>query len=356
MPKYSSSELKKINKDHKKIFKESGCRLLSNDEMQNVSDSMKMLDSSDVKIIKNAQNGNYAEFNAASALVRNYVGTLSLRKMVEETGVAQEQLALSNPQVKKYVQDHVLDAGFRTGLAALKHTFPKNVKFKELDEYANEHMLAKTLALPSQEKADALKRALGESKANAEMQKNLSKQVVLAKTLFLAQLGQYKMKENGVATEYKGSIAETFAHGGRTNFILPHNDVNNEVLNAFDGGEIGNDHKLVGDHHQRQERQKYHVVSSEIKPCKGKCRRNRDHQHQNGGCNRKNSGVEEISSHICRAKALNIVFNGRRKGYKLRNIFCVISARALERGQYHPVEREKHYQSPEDQHSVNQYL
>ena len=238
MAKYSSKELKKINKDYKKMFKESGCRLLSEDEMQNVSDSMKMLDSSDVKIIKNAQNGNYAEFNDASALVRNYVGTLSLRKMVEETGVAQDQLSLSNPQVKKYVQDHILDAGFRTGLAALKHTFPANANFKALDEYSNEYMLAQTLAVPTQAKVDALRNSLGASNADRELQKNLSKQVVLAKTLFLAQLGQYNMKENGANVEYKGSIAETFAHGGRTNFILPHNDVNNEVLAAFDGGEI----------------------------------------------------------------------------------------------------------------------
>ena len=62
---------------------------------------------------------------------------------------------------------------------------------------------------------------------------------MLAKTLFLAQLGKYTLREGDKTTDYVGSIAETFAHGGRTNFILPFNDTNNEVLAAFEGGKIG---------------------------------------------------------------------------------------------------------------------
>ena len=49
------------------------------------------------------------------------------------------------------VYENILDAGFRTGLSALKQTHPNNASFKELEAYANEYLLAKTLSTPSKE-------------------------------------------------------------------------------------------------------------------------------------------------------------------------------------------------------------
>lgn len=239
MAKYTKKNLEKLNKHYKKIFKTSGCRILSNDEMQNIKDSISLLSSDDVKIIKAAQNGNYAEYNSASPLVRNYVGTLAWNKFISEQNLSSSQLSLRNEKVKKYVQDHILDAGFRVGLSAMKHTYPDNNNLKELDEYANEYLLAKTLSFPSKENVAELSARIGQKVAQREVVKNLSKQVVLAKTLFLAQLGKYTLREGESTKDYVGSIAETFAHGGRTNFILPYNDVNNEVLKAFEGRETG---------------------------------------------------------------------------------------------------------------------
>lgn len=243
MAKLTSKNLDKLNKSYKKIFKESGCRILSDDEMLNIEDSMSLLSSSDVKIIKAAQSGNYATFNDASPLVRNYVGTLAWKKFVSEVNISSSSLSLNNEQVKKYIQDHVLDAGFRVGLSAMKHSSPDNDALKEMDEYANEYILAQTLSVPSQERVNALSARVGEKAAQKELEKNAAQQVVFAKTLFLAQLGKYTLKEGDKKTDYIGSIAETFAHGGRTNFILPFNDVNNEVVAAFDG-EVGKTAKL----------------------------------------------------------------------------------------------------------------
>ena len=243
MAKLTSKNLDKLNKSYKKIFKESGCRILSDDEMLNIEDSMSLLSSSDVKIIKAAQSGNYATFNDASPLVRNYVGTLAWKKFVSEVNISSSSLSLNNEQVKKYIQDHVLDAGFRVGLSAMKHSSPDNDALKELDEYANEYILAQTLSVPSHERVNALSARVGEKAAQKELEKNTAQQVVFAKTLFLAQLGKYTLKEGDQTTDYVGSIAETFAHGGRTNFILPFNDVNNEVVAAFDG-EVGKTAKL----------------------------------------------------------------------------------------------------------------
>lgn len=239
MGKYTKKDLEKLNKSYKKIFKTSGCRILSNEEIQNINESLSLLSSDDIKIIEKAKNGNYAQFNDASPLVRNYIGTIAWNKFVSEVNISSSQLSLSNEQVKKYLQEHVLDAGFRVGLSAMKHSFPDNNNLKELDEYANEYLLVKTLSIPSKENVEALSKRIGVRVTQNELEKNLAKQVVLAKTLFLTQLGQYSLRDDNHTKDYVGSIAETFAHGGRTNFILPHNDINNEVLKAFEGVEIG---------------------------------------------------------------------------------------------------------------------
>lgn len=239
MTKLTKKDIEKLNKHYKKIFKESGCRILSEDEIQNISDSMSLLSFNDVKIIKAAQNGNYAQFNDASPLVRNYIGTLAWNKFISEQHISSYQLSLGNAQTKKYIQDHVLDAGFRVGLSAVKHTFPNDNNLRVLDEYANEYLLTKTLSTPSQENITALSSSIGDKSTKKEIEKNLAKQVVLAKTLFLAQLGKYTLREGDEIKDYTGSLAETFAHGGRTNFILPFNDVSNKVLKAFEGGPIG---------------------------------------------------------------------------------------------------------------------
>lgn len=244
MAKYTKKNLEELNKSYKKIFKTDGCKILSNQEMQNINDSMSLLSSSDVKIIEAAKKGNYGKINDVSPLVRNYIGTLALRSFVNKVQISESQLSLDNEQVKKYIQEHVLDAGFRIGLSAMKHSFPGNNKLRELDEYANEYLLVKTLSTPSKENVEALSASIGKKETNKEVTKNLAKQVVLAKTLFLAQLGKYTLREGDETKDYVGSIAETFAHGGRTNFILPHNDVDNEVLKAFEGGEIGKTAKI----------------------------------------------------------------------------------------------------------------
>ena len=101
MAKYTKKNLEKLNKSYKKTFKESGCRILSNEEMENINDSMSLLSSSDIKIIKAAQNGNYAEFNDVSPLVRNYIGTLAWNKFISESNISPSDVSLSNEQALK---------------------------------------------------------------------------------------------------------------------------------------------------------------------------------------------------------------------------------------------------------------
>ena len=56
-----------------------------------------------------------------------------------------------------------------------------------------------------------------------EYKKAIESQKVLAKTMLMAHLSKYTVKDKkGNEVDYKGSLADTFAHGGRTNFILPH--------------------------------------------------------------------------------------------------------------------------------------
>jgi hypothetical protein len=45
MAKYTKKHIEKLNKNYKKIFKTSGCRILSNEQMQNINDSLSLLSS-----------------------------------------------------------------------------------------------------------------------------------------------------------------------------------------------------------------------------------------------------------------------------------------------------------------------
>jgi hypothetical protein len=119
--------------------------------------------------------------------------------------------------VKKYIQDHVLDAGFRVGLSAMKHSSPDNDALKELDEYANEYILAQTLSVPSQERVNALSARVGEKAAQKELEKNAAQQVVFAKTLFLAQLGKYTLKEGRTYLGQSRGKDEVIRIGKRAN-------------------------------------------------------------------------------------------------------------------------------------------
>ena len=56
-------------KKYKKIFKTSGCRILSNEEIQNINDSMSLLSSDDIKIIEASKEENYSNFNDAHLLL-----------------------------------------------------------------------------------------------------------------------------------------------------------------------------------------------------------------------------------------------------------------------------------------------
>lgn len=57
----------------------------------------------------------------------------------------------------------------------------------------------------------------------SEYKKAIESQKVLAKTMLMAHLSKYTVKDKkGNEVDYKGPLADTFAHGGRTNFILPH--------------------------------------------------------------------------------------------------------------------------------------
>ena len=56
-----------------------------------------------------------------------------------------------------------------------------------------------------------------------EYKKAIESQKVMAKTMLMAHLSKYTVKDKkGNEIDYKDSLADTFAHGGRTNFILPH--------------------------------------------------------------------------------------------------------------------------------------
>ena len=70
------------------------------------------------------------------------------------------------------------------------------------------------------------------------VEQNNARQVVMAKTMLLAQLGKYDVIEkNGLGGALEVPVYETLVHGNRTNFVLPAGADSGQVIDAFMGGE-----------------------------------------------------------------------------------------------------------------------
>ena len=136
--------------------------------------------------------------------------------------------------IKKFLEDNAMDGAFRVAVSTAKHV---DDNMKKFEVYMNEYILVKTLTPPSEEeKRNVATRLNDEKKAEEVINKNIEKQLIMAKTLFMAHLGKYDLKETkDSSVEYSGSIAETIVHGGRTNFILPYGGDQARMMKSYTG-------------------------------------------------------------------------------------------------------------------------
>lgn len=86
--------------------------------------------------------------------------------------------------------------------------------FQQLDELLNTAIMVKTITT----------KPTPDSASPEDLQRNAKSQIFIAKTMFLAQLGDFKKKEKTNVSEWDHTVANAFAHCSRVGFILPSED------------------------------------------------------------------------------------------------------------------------------------
>lgn len=183
-----------------------------------------------------AVNGNFSRFEELPYLIRNYLGAHEMQKIRNAYG----EISLENEGVRTYLQNNSMNAALRAGISAAKNGEETKELAKELDTFINKSIMQKTMLPPSEQQKSALTTALGENGARDALEQNAQKQLLMARTMLLAQLGKYELtNKHGLHEELNEPLTETLAHGSRTNFILPPGEENSNVIISALKGRAG---------------------------------------------------------------------------------------------------------------------
>lgn len=238
----SKETISKRIKEYKKDSKLKGFdSVLSEEEVRNLDESLDNIPEKYKKEFEMARNGNYSQFNGLAPYLKNYLGAKKMQEFKQKCG----EKAPLNDETKKFLEENAMDGAFRVAVSSSKHVDESMNKY---EVYMNEYLLVRTLTPPSEEeKRNVVSRLGDEKKAEEVISKNIEKQLIMAKTLFMAHLGKYDLKETETSSvEYTGSIAETIVHGGRTNFILPYGGDQARMMQSYTGEHPEKDAGLEG--------------------------------------------------------------------------------------------------------------
>ena len=239
---------------YKAIIKETGERLLFPDEMTKLDKNIDYMPEEYKEAYKLATEGNYSKFEKLPHLLRNYLGAKALKKFRDEYG---ENPSLEDKEVRQYLEENAMNAALRAGISAEKNAIPhrgdsteekiitekdaeETRKYaKTLDSYMNGILMKRTMMPPSDRGKEELQKLYGDA-VQREYEKNMARQLVMAKAMLLAQIGKYDViSKNGLSDELNVPIYETLVHGNRTNFVLPVGESSQDVLDAFMGEKDG---------------------------------------------------------------------------------------------------------------------
>ena len=244
---------------YKAIIKKTGERSLFPDEMTRLDNNIEdYMPEEYTDAYNRARGGDYSKFETLPHLLRNYLGAKALKEFRDEFG---EIPSLDDERVRQYLEKNAMNAALRAGISAEKNAIPhrgdsaeeneapykKIITEKDaeetrkyaaaLDSYMNGILMKRTMQPVTPEGRERLVADLGGSeRADAAIEKNAAKQLVMAKMMLLAQIGKYEViGKNGLSKELDVPVYETLVHGNRTNFVLPAGEDSSRVIDAFMG-------------------------------------------------------------------------------------------------------------------------
>lgn len=263
---------------YKAIIKEKGERALYTDEIQILDDNIKDIPEKYKADFDLAKSGDFGKFEKLPHLLRNYLGALELKEFRKQFG---ENPSLLREDVREYLEKNAMNAALRAGISAEKNAIPRanfsteaetektREYAKALDSHMNHILMKRTMMPPSEQANKNLTDTYGQDNLGAELEKNMAKQLVMAKAMLLAQIGKYEViDKNRTSKELDVPVYETFVHGNRTNFVLPVGVESRYVLDAFMGEKsvAGIEERTAATHSvKRRSIDKNGMISSESK-------------------------------------------------------------------------------------------
>ncbi len=165
-----------------------------------------------------ASNGDYSRFEKVGRVMRNYLAV----KFMEEKGFING----NTPDVtQKMLEENAMNPAFRLGISQLSHSEDPAVTatFRGYDDQMNAHIMRQTLKPMSARQIQKVKEMFPKGdQARQEILKNVEKQVLIAKTLFMAHIGKTQIREEGRdPREPECSVAGMMAHCSRAAYVFP---------------------------------------------------------------------------------------------------------------------------------------
>ena len=225
---------------YKVIIKDKGERPLFDSEITKLDENIDFIPDEYKNAFTAALGGDFSKFETLPHLLRNYLGALELKKFREKFD---GETSLDRADVREYLENNSMNAALRAGISAEKNASKTREFAKALDSYMNHILMKRTMAPITEEaKSNLLAQLNNENQVTAVIDRNKASQLVIAKTMLLAQLGKYDViDKNGLSSGLDAPVYETLVHGGRTNFVLPSGASSGSVIDAFMGQNGGAD-------------------------------------------------------------------------------------------------------------------
>ena len=212
-------------------------RPLTADELNGIEENIANIPDEYQAAFESASRGDFSKFESLPFALRNYLGAKKLQNFRNTYG---ENPSINDLSVRNHLRSVAMDAAFRAGVSVEKNSPETRANAKIMDSFMNTHLMQKTMIPPTDAEKRALVERIGQANANAVVRQNLEKQRVMAKMLFMAQLGKYEIYEKArLSTELEEPLSETIAHGSRTNFVLPVGEDTHLLFDAFLGNNMG---------------------------------------------------------------------------------------------------------------------
>lgn len=196
-----------------------------------------------------ARDGVYDQFEAVPLLLKNYLGTRRLNAFLEEFGAD-----VRDPKVQQALREHAMDPVFRVGVSIARHQGTAQAQeLEKCEQLMNQYVMEKTLAPVSPQAQQRVAQTLGD-RAPEALRANQEKQLMMAKILFLGQLGRFDQRDkDGRVKPYDETLSEAFCHGGRTKIALPYGKGQTHMMETLVGEKpkqtMGMDNRKAGTHY-----------------------------------------------------------------------------------------------------------